>query len=66
MDYEERTHLAILNEFVPEWRSAILHGGSARFAELWMLSTGQSRSSAFNWADRAKRIAGIEQLANAA
>lgn len=60
VDYEQRTHLAILNEFAPNWREQIVYG-SARFAEFWVRVTGQSQTSAFRWAARAKGIAASEQ-----
>lgn len=45
-DYAQRTHRAVLDEFVPEWRNALDCG---TFVILWMQATSQSERTAFRW-----------------
>lgn len=65
MDYSERTYRAILDEFVPEWRQIIEPNGTI-FVMRWQGSTGQNKSSAYRWLERARSLQDQQHLADAA
>jgi hypothetical protein len=59
LDYELRTHRAILDEFLPQWR-LFVPLGPAVFAQQWQTASGKARSSSFLWFQNAKRVRDAE------
>lgn len=58
-DYRLRSHRAVLDEFLPEWR-VVLSEAFADFPQAWRDVTGLSRSNAFLWRDRALEVRSAE------
>lgn len=58
---ENRTRRAILDEYLPEWRTLVWSG--PKFKSAWTAKTGSGKTSAFRWhayalAVQAEEIAG--------
>jgi hypothetical protein len=50
-----RTHRALLDEYVPDWRELAGDRGNL-FEFAWMRATGQDRTSAWRWKTRAEAL----------
>jgi len=56
LPFKTRCKIALLDAFVPGWRTYAQHNLSGVIAEIWMQETGESRSSAYRWAKDARDL----------